>query len=88
MTPQKHRSFDATWMPFGMLIGFIVGMGIALTMTDSLVTAAACGFASGIALGIILGFRPRHRSTTDEDAEDDRYRAEHGDPTPRRDDDH
>ena len=33
--------------------------------------------------GIALGFRDPRRSGDDEDAEDDRYRREHGDPGPR-----
>lgn len=86
MTPQKRRSFDATWLPFGMMIGFVVGIGAALTVTDNLLIGAGAGFLVGAVLGIVLGMRPRHASTSDEDAEDDRYRASHGDSAPRRDD--
>lgn len=85
---RPRRRFDATWLPFGMLIGFIVGMGFASMVTSNLLIGAGVGFLFGVALGIALGFRPRRGSASDdEDAEDDRYRASHGDPAPRRDDD-
>ncbi|MDN5686392.1 MAG: hypothetical protein L0G94_06855 [Brachybacterium sp.] len=87
MTPRTRRPFDATWLPFGMIIGFVVGIGTALAVTDNLLVGAAIGFLIGGALGVALGLRPRDGSTTDEDAEDDRYRASHGDPTLHRDDD-
>lgn len=87
MTDQKRRSFDATWLPFGMMIGFVVGIGAALTVTDNLLIGAGVGFLLGTALGIFLGLRPRRVSTADEDAEDDRDRDSHADPSPHRDDD-
>lgn len=70
MTPRTRRPFDATWLPFGMMIGFVVGIGGALTVTDNLLVGAIIGFLIGAALGIALGFRPRHVSRADEDAED------------------
>ena len=89
MTDRTRRSFDATWLPFGMLIGFILGMGVALTMTSNLLIAGGIGFLTGGIMGVALGFRrKRGSSSADEDAADDRYRAAHGDPAPRRDDDH
>ena len=79
--PRKRRPFDATWLPFGMMIGFTVGMGFSLIITDSLLIAAGIGFLFGAVLGIVLGFRPRRGS-----ASNDRHRESHGDP-PRRHDD-
>ena len=70
MTPRTRRPFDATWLPFGMMIGFVVGIGGALAVTDNLLVGAIVGFLIGAALGIVLGFRPRHVSQADEDAED------------------
>ncbi|APX32799.1 hypothetical protein BH708_08775 [Brachybacterium sp. P6-10-X1] len=87
MTPRTRRRFDATWLPFGMMVGFVVGIGTALAVTDNLLVGAVVGFLIGGALGVVLGLRPRDTSTADEDAEDDRYRAAHGDPTLRRDGD-
>src|SRR5699024_12418763 len=83
MTPPSRR-FDATWLPFGMMIGFTVGIGIGLSVLDNLFIGAGLGFAVGAGLGIALGFRNPRRSGNEEDAEDDRYRRDHGDPGPRR----
>ena len=82
MTPSAPRRFDATWLPFGMMIGFVVGIGVGLSFLDELLLGAILGVVVGAALGIMLGFRGVGASTTDEDAEDDRYRREHGDPGP------
>lgn len=80
--PTRRRRFDATWLPFGMLIGFTVGIGFGLSFLDNLFLGALVGLAVGSALGIMLGLRGAGSSSTDEDAEDDRYRREHGDPGP------
>ena len=87
MTPRTRRRFDATWLPFGMMIGFTVGIGIGLSVLDNLFIGAGLGFAVGAGLGIALGFRNPRRSGNEEDAEDDRYRRDHGDPGPRRPED-
>ena len=83
MTPPARRRFDATWLPFGMLLGFVVGVGIGLAVIDSIFVGALIGFAVGAALGIVLGFRDPGRSVSDEDEEDDRYRRAQGDPRTR-----
>lgn len=83
MTPPARRRFDATWLPFGMMIGFVVGVGLGLMVIDSLAVGAAIGFAVGALLGVMLGFRSPQGSSRDEDAEDDLYRRRHGDPAPR-----
>lgn len=83
MTAPKRRRFDATWLPFGMMIGFTVGIGLGLAVINNIFIGALIGFALGATLGIALGFRDPRRSASDEDAEDDRYRREHGDPSPR-----
>jgi len=62
MVPRKRRPFDATWLPFGIMIGFALGMGIFLPVTGNLLIAAGIGLLFGIVLGIVLGFRPRRRS--------------------------
>ena len=83
MTRRTRRRFDATWLPFGMMIGFTVGIGLGLSVIDNIFLGALIGFAVGIALGVALGFRDPRRSggaTDSEDAADDRYRREHGDP--------
>ncbi len=82
MTPRSRR-FDATWLPFGMMLGFTVGIGIGLGVIDNLAVGALIGFAVGTAFGVALGFRGTGGSATDEDAEDDLYRQRHGDPAPR-----
>ncbi|MBB5830561.1 hypothetical protein [Brachybacterium aquaticum] len=83
MTDRPRRRFDATWLPFGMMLGFTVGIGVGLTAFDNLLLGALVGFAVGTALGIALGFRGgRGSSVRDEDAEDDEYRRRHGDPGP------
>lgn len=82
MTPRSRR-FDATWLPFGMILGFTVGIGIGLGVIDNLAIGALIGFAVGTALGIALGFRGMGGSASDEDAQDDLYRQRHGDPAPR-----
>ncbi|WP_299298985.1 hypothetical protein [uncultured Brachybacterium sp.] len=87
MTPRTRRRFDATWLPFGMMIGFTVGIGMGLRVIDNVVFGAMIGFALGAALGIALGFRDPRRSgggVDAEDAADEQYRREHGDPIPRR----
>lgn len=86
MTPRTRRRFDATWLPFGMMIGFTVGIGLGLAVIDNIFLGALIGFAVGIALGVALGFRDPRRSggaADSEDAEDDLYRRRHGDPGPR-----
>src|SRR5699024_5062974 len=83
MAPRTRRRFDATWLPFGMMIGFTVGIGLGLSVIDNIFLGALIGFAVGIALGVALGFRDPRRSggaADSEDAADDRYRREHGDP--------
>ena len=83
MPQPPRRRFDATWLPFGMMIGFTVGIGFGLAVLDNLFLGALCGFGFGAALGIALGFRGRATtSMADEDAEDDDYRRRHGDPPP------
>lgn len=83
MTPRTRRPFDATWLPFGMMLGFTVGIGMGLAVIDNIFIGALIGFVIGAVLGIALGFRDPRRSGGDEDAEDDRYRQSHGDPGPR-----
>lgn len=83
MTPPARRRFDATWLPFGMMVGFMVGVGVGLAVIDDLAVGAGIGFVVGALLGVMLGFRSSRGTTTDEDAEDDLYRAQHGDPAPR-----
>ncbi|WP_394215437.1 hypothetical protein [Brachybacterium vulturis] len=87
MTPRPRRRFDATWLPFGMMIGFTVGIGLGLSVISNLFIGALIGFAVGTALGVTLGFRDPRRSggaAESEDEADDRYRREHGDPGPQR----
>ena len=82
MTPRTRRRFDATWLPFGMMIGFTVGIGFGLALIDNIFVGALIGFFVGAGLGIALGFRDPRRSGNEEDAEDDLYRKQHGDPGP------
>ena len=56
--PQKRRPFDATWLPFGMIIGFALSIGILLPLTGSVLNTAVAGLLLGAALGIVLGLRP------------------------------
>ncbi|MGP9539479.1 hypothetical protein ACT3SP_15840 [Brachybacterium sp. AOP43-C2-M15] len=85
MTPSAPRRFDATWLPFGMMLGFTVGIGFGLAVIDNLFLGALVGFGVGAGFGILLGFRAGRRGgrgLTDEDAEDDYNRRLHGDPGP------
>lgn len=83
MTPPTRRRFDATWLPFGMMLGFVIGVGIGLSIIDNLLVGAVIGFLVGAGLGVVLGFRRGGGSgVTDEDAEDDLYRQQYGDPGP------
>lgn len=78
-TPQRRR-FDATWLPFGMMIGFILGMGIGLVVVDNLFLGALVGLAVGAGLGIALGRRGSvPDSAAEEDALDEEHRRAHGD---------
>lgn len=83
MTAPARRRFDATWLPFGMMLGFTVGIGLGLAVIDNLFIGALIGFAVGALLGIVLGFRDTGRSASEEDAEDDRFRRSQGEPDPR-----
>lgn len=83
MTPPARRRFDATWLPFGMMLGFTVGVGLGMAVIDNIFVGALVGFAVGAGFGIALGFRDPRRSGNEEDAEDDLYRQQHGDPGPR-----
>ena len=80
--PARHR-FDATWLPFGMMLGFVVGVGMGLAVVDDLLIGAIVGVLVGALLGVLLGLRGGGDALTrDEDAEDDEYRRRHGDPRP------
>ena len=83
MTPRTRRRFDATWLPFGMMLGFTVGIGLGLSVIENLFVGALIGFVAGIVLAVVLGFRDPRRTggaADSEDAADDEYRREHGDP--------
>lgn len=83
MIAPTRRRFDATWLPFGMMLGFVIGVGIGLSIIDNLLVGAVFGVLVGAGLGVMLGLRRGGgRSTEDEDAADEAYRREHGDPRP------
>lgn len=83
MSHPPRRRFDATWLPFGMMIGFVVGIGTGLAVIENLLVGAVIGVLVGAALGAVLGLRGGGRMVDDEDELDERYRREHGDPRPR-----
>ena len=56
--PQNRRPFDATWLPFGMMIGCALSIGILLPLTGSVLITAGAGILLGAVLGIVLGRRP------------------------------
>lgn len=62
--PRKRRPFDATWLPFGVIIGFALGTGFFLPVTDSLLIASGIGLLVGVVLGIVLGFRSQRGSAS------------------------
>ncbi|MFC7456740.1 hypothetical protein ACFQS2_06060 [Brachybacterium sp. GCM10030267] len=66
----SRRRFDATWLPFGMIIGFTVGIGVGLSIFNNLFLGAGIGFIFGAALGVALGFRDRRGSKSQEEIED------------------
>ena len=70
MAPTPRRRFDATWLPFGMMIGVVVGIGTGLEIFGNIFLGAAFGFAVGAGIGILLGFRMSARRERDEDIED------------------
>src|SRR5690606_17973855 len=74
MTAPTRRRFDATWLPFGMMLGFVIGVGIGLSIIDNLLAGAAIGVLVGAGLGTLLGFRRGGgRGTEDEDAADEAF---------------
>jgi len=56
--PQNRCPFDATWLPFGMMIGCALSIGILLPLTGSVLITAGAGILLGAVLGIVLGRRP------------------------------
>lgn len=80
MESSPRRRFDATWLPFGMMIGFVVGMGFGLMIVDDLLLGAGIGFAVGIALGVVLGLRGRRGGPSEEEIEDAYQDQLHGYP--------
>lgn len=79
MSPSPRRRFDATWLPFGMMIGFVVGMGMGMTLVDNLFLGALIGVAVGAGFGILLGRRGVGGAAAEEDTLDEEYRRAHGD---------
>lgn len=75
MAQDKHR-FDATWLPFGMMIGVAVGIGTGMILLDSLLLGAIAGMLLGLVIGIVLGFTPRRGEGTAEEAEDEYVRRQ------------
>jgi|GEM_PF-2394073 len=73
---QDKRRFDATWLPFGMMIGVAVGIGTGMILLDSLLLGAIAGMLLGLVIGIVLGFTPRRREGTAEEAEDEYVRRQ------------
>lgn len=73
---QTKRRFDATWLPFGMMIGVAVGIGTGMILLESLFLGAIAGVLLGVVIGIVLGFTPRRGEGTAEEAEDEYVRQQ------------
>lgn len=73
---QNTRRFDATWLPFGMMIGVAVGIGTGMVILDNLFAGAIAGILLGAAIGIALGSAPRRRGRSAEEVEDEAIRQQ------------
>lgn len=69
MTDRLRRPFDATWLPFGILIGTMLGIGVGIEVFGSIWAGGAVGVGLGLAIGIFLGLRGR-RGPSAEESED------------------
>ena len=73
---QNTRRFDATWLPFGMMIGVAVGIGTGMVILDNLFAGAIAGVLLGVAIGVALGSAPRRRGRSAEEVEDEFVRQQ------------
>lgn len=73
---QKKRRFDATWLPFGMMLGIAVGIGTGMILLDSLFLGAIAGVLLGLVIGIVLGRTPRRGEGSAEELEDEYVRRQ------------
>ena len=69
MTDRPRRPFDATWLPFGILIGTMLGIGVGIEVFGNIWAGGAVGVGLGLAIGIFLGLRGR-RGPSAEESED------------------
>ena len=67
---QNKRRFDATWLPFGMIIG------TGMVILDNLFAGAIAGILLGAVIGIALGSAPRRGSRSAEEVEDEFVRQQ------------
>lgn len=73
---QNKRRFDATWLPFGMMIGVAVGIGTGMVILDNLIAGAIAGILLGVAIGIALASAPRRGGRSAEEIEDEFVRRQ------------
>lgn len=85
MPPAPRRSFDATWLPFGLLIGIVVGIGTGMVIFQNLLAGVAVGVLLGIAIGISLGFSRGSGRPSPEQIEDELLHAAEREDAARRD---
>ena len=57
MSTRTRRPFDATWLPFGVLIGTMVGIGLGIEMFGNVWAGGAVGVGLGLVIGVVLGLR-------------------------------
>lgn len=69
MSTRTRRPFDATWLPFGVLIGTMVGIGLGIEMFGNVWAGGAVGVGLGLVIGVVLGLRGK-RGPSAEESED------------------
>ncbi|WP_010532598.1 hypothetical protein [Brachybacterium squillarum] len=65
-----RRSFDATWLPFGFMIGTAVGIGTGMVIFGSLLAGVVVGVLLGLAIGVAMGLSRGRGHRSPEEVED------------------
>lgn len=66
MTDRPRRPFDATWLPFGIVIGSMIGIRAGLEVFENIWAGGAVGVGLGLLIGIFMGLRNRNGPTAEE----------------------
>lgn len=65
-----RRPFDATWLPFGFMIGTAVGIGTGMVIFGSLLAGVVVGVLLGLAIGVAMGLSRGRGHRSPEEVED------------------